>query len=260
MRRATAVLAAGLWLASCTYGASVAPTLPRAAPSPAPDRGKVVFLRDCAWCHGNRGEGTERAPDLEGPLDGPAYTDFMLGTGRMPLADPEEPAVRSEPAYDRGTISDLVSYVASLGGDGPPVPEPDPAAGDVALGAELYLENCAACHSSTGVGGALTSGRVAPSVLRSTAVEIAEAMLVGPGCVEGSRTCEAGEGAMPVFQLEDDEVDSIVAYIQTLQRRQTRGGDELGRLGPVTEGAVAWLIGLVAMVGFARLIGTRVGS
>ena len=36
-----------------------------------------------------------------------------------------------------------VAYVASLG-DGPPVPDVDPDRGDIALGSELFLANCAA--------------------------------------------------------------------------------------------------------------------
>lgn len=254
------VTALAVSLGACSYGHDIAPGRSGVALPDGPDRGRVLYLRDCAWCHGDRGEGTDRGPDLDGELDGPAYTDFMLTTGRMPLADPADPTVRAEPAYSAPEIDDLVAYVASFGGGGPEVPRPDPTAGDLALGAELYLENCAACHSSTGVGGALTSGRTAPSLLDSTPVQVAEAMLVGPGCLQGTRTCAAGEGAMPIFELDNREVDAIVAYIDNLQTTGARGGAELGRLGPFSEGAVAWLIGLLALVVLVRSIGTKVSS
>jgi ubiquinol-cytochrome c reductase cytochrome c subunit len=39
-----------------------------------------------------------------------------------------------------------------------------------------------------------------------------------------------------------------------------RGGGNLGGLGPVTEGAVAWIVGLGILLLFTRWIGTRVGD
>ena len=224
------------------------------------EAGAVLFDRDCAWCHGSAGEGTRFGPDLNGPLDGGAYTHFMLETGRMPLADPDEDAVRRQPRYDETEILAIVAHVETFGGTGPSVPIPNPSTGDLAEGADLYLDDCAACHSSTGVGGALTSGQAVPDLRHASAVVTAEAMLVGPGCPNVSRTCGPGEGAMPRFELDDHEVNSIVRYVLYVQAPVDDGGSPIGRIGPVAEGAVALLVGLALLVLLVRWIGTRTGD
>lgn len=245
-------------LGSCAYTSSLTNPHPSQKPvADTPERGRVLYLRDCAWCHGAEGGGTGRGPDLISGTNGAAFTDFMLSTGRMPINDPSEPTRLSAPSYNPAEIEDVVSYVDTLGGQGPEVPVVDLEAGELALGLELYQENCAACHSTTGVGGALAAGPdpfdrslIAPSLIRSTPVQVAEAMLVGPG-------------TMPVFGSEtfsDTEVNSIVRYLGHLQRPDDRGGLPLGHVGPVTEGAIGWLVGVGAALLIVRLIGTRVGE
>jgi ubiquinol-cytochrome c reductase cytochrome c subunit len=165
----------------------------------------------------------------------------------MPITAEQANPGRSKPAFGRADIDALVAYVASLGG-GPPVPAVDPAAGRLAEGERLYQENCAACHSATGTGGALTSGQVAPSLGQATPVQVAEAIRVGPG-------------AMPRFEpqaLTDPQVDSIAAYVDRLQRGGNRGGWDLGRIGPVTEGLVAWVVGLGLVLVVVRRLGKEV--
>jgi ubiquinol-cytochrome c reductase cytochrome c subunit len=221
------------------------------------ESGRSLYLRDCAWCHGDRGEGTERAPDLVSGTNGAAFTDFMLSTGRMPVSSSEERTRRRPPAYNAPQIAVIVEYVAGLGGAGPAVPSPTPEEGHLGLGLELYQENCAACHSTTLVGGALAAGRegqarslIAPDLTQSTPREIAEAMLVGPG-------------AMPVFGEDvftKEEVDSIVRYVVALQDPKDPGGAPIGHIGPVAEGAVGLLVGVGALIVLIRWIGTRIGE
>ncbi|HYY07747.1 MAG TPA: c-type cytochrome [Actinomycetota bacterium] len=229
-------------------------------PIEAADAGRVLYDRDCAWCHGSRGEGTKFGPDLNGELDGGAYTHFMLETGRMPLEGPTAEAMRGPPRYPEREIDEIVAYVKTFGGTGPDVPEVDVAAGDLARGAAIYLDDCAACHASTGAGGALTSGQVVPDLQHASDLAVAEAVLVGPGCPNGSRTCGPGEGAMPRFQLDQDDLNSLVRYVDYLHRPEDTGGAPIGRIGPVPEGAVALGIGLVVLLFVARWIGTRIGE
>lgn len=249
---------AALGGAACTSGETPAPYRPPGITAfEAADTGRELYDRDCAWCHGSAGEGTSFGPDLDGELDGGAYTHFMLATGRMPLTDPLERATRGPSRYDAAEIAAIVRHVETFGGSGPGVPMPDPDAGDLAAGAELYLANCAACHSATGIGGALTSGEVVPDLRHASPVVVAEAMLVGPGCPNTSRTCGVGEGAMPRFELDARQVDAIVRYVRYLQRPVDEGGAAVGHVGPVAEGAVALGVGLVALLVAIRWIGTR---
>jgi ubiquinol-cytochrome c reductase cytochrome c subunit len=205
--------------------------------------GRRLFVTGCSSCHGLDGRGTERGPDLS--RSGAAAADFYLTTGRMPLADPDDQAERKTPAYSPAEIDQLVAYVASLG-EGPPIPTLS-AAGDLAQGNTLYTENCAACHSSAGAGGALGIAIDAPPLWQASARQTAEAIRIGPG-------------AMPVFgpdTLDDAQVASIVRYVEYLKEPDDRGGHPLGRIGPVPEGFVAWIIGLGAMLAVAYWIGTR---
>jgi ubiquinol-cytochrome c reductase cytochrome c subunit len=255
------LLSFGLVALACEAGAPREPEPFRppgvVAPVDRANLGEALYLRDCAWCHGPSGQGTGFGPDLDGELDGGAYTDFMLRTGRMPLASPSERTLGGPSRYTEGEIAAIVEHVIAFGGTGPGIPSPDPDAGVLSLGARLYEQNCAACHSMTGVGGALPSGEVAPSLGDVTPIEVAEAMLVGPGCSSESPTCGIGEGAMPRFDLSAEEVDAITAYVRYLQGAPEEGGASIGRIGPVAEGAVALLLGLGLLLLVGRWIGTR---
>lgn len=262
----TGLLLAGALLSSCSYfGRQTEPYRPpQAVEEQGTQSGRELYLSDCAWCHGSRGRGTNFGPDLLGGTNGPALTDFVLATGRMPIDTPQETVRRREPQYSSEEIKEIVDYVASFGQPGPEVPHPKPEHGDLAHGAELYQENCAACHSTTGIGGALTSGRpsreeeqttegdevLAPPLDKSSPTEVAEATITGPG-------------TMPVFgegTFSEEDIDSIVRYVEYLQQPKDEGGVPIGRVGPVAEGAVGWIVGLGVLLLLSRWIGTRIGE
>lgn len=251
-----------LALAACAPYESVRdrPFRPPLEPVTGPDAGSELYSRDCAWCHGDRAQGTTRGPDLISGTNGRAFTHFMLTSGRMPIDYPQQRVALRDPIYNALEIDAIVEYVAGLGAAGPEIPEIDLAAGDLGVGSELYEANCAACHSTTGVGGALTeastdedlsgavgreSGLVAPTLEHSTPTEVAEAILVGPG-------------TMPVFAtFSEGELNSLVRYVTYLQDPADEGGAPIGRVGPVAEGAVGWIVGLGALVLLTRWIGTK---
>lgn len=213
-------------------------------------QGEELYTTGCSSCHGPDGRG-ERAPDgsLRGPsLDeaGEATAYYYLATGRMPLANSEEQPERKPPAYDADEIDALVAYVASLGG-GPALPDVDVEGADVAEGGQIFRANCQACHSASGSGGALSYGRAAPRLAPATPEEIGAAVRSGPG-------------QMPVFgrdTITPDQLDDLAAYVQYLDDPEDPGGLPIGRTGPIPEGFVAWLIGMVALLGFVGWIGTR---
>ena len=212
------------------------------APSATAD-GRQLYLEGCASCHGLDARGIEgRGPDLHGA--GAAAADFYLSTGRMPLAEPTDQPLRSDPEYSRGEIDQLVAYIGSLGG--PPIPDVHPEQGSVRHGLELFSENCAGCHHMTGAGGIVTNV-VAPSIWDATPTQIAEAVRVGPY-------------VMPHFgprQIDDAELNSLVSYVELTKSPDDRGGWALGHVGPVPEGMVAWLLAGAALVLVARVIGNR---
>jgi ubiquinol-cytochrome c reductase cytochrome c subunit len=206
---------------------------------------RQVFLSDCAVCHGAGGTGTSRGPSL---IDvGAASVDYMLTTGRMPIHDPGDELRRRPSPYSAELQRALVDYIGRLaGGGGPAVPAVDPGAGDVARGGELFRLQCAACHAWSGEGGALYQ-REAPPLQPATATQLAEAVRTGPG-------------TMPVFgaaAIDDSQLDDLAAFSEQLKRPDDRGGQPLGHVGPVAEGAVGIVLGLGTLLVATRWIGKQ---
>jgi ubiquinol-cytochrome c reductase cytochrome c subunit len=204
--------------------------------------GRQLFVAHCSSCHGFQAEGTRDGPSLVDA--GAASADFYLRTGRMPLNDPNEQPARHRPAFPPDQIADLVAYVASLG-NGPPIPTVLP--GQLPSGNELFSLNCAQCHNDAGAGGALGYGDIVPPLRKSSSLDVAEAVRIGPK-------------PMPVFgpqTLSDQQVADIATYVQYLHHPEDRGGLGLGHLGPIPEGFVGWVVGMGSLLLIARLIGTR---
>ena len=211
------------------------------------ERGRDLFVANCSTCHGPNASGTGQGPSLIGV--GPAAVDFQLSTGRMPLAEPGVQPQRQAPAFTSDEIAALVAYVASLApGEGPPIPDVTPEAGDVGLGLEVYRSNCLACHGAGAQGASVGAGWIAPSLHEATPRQIAEAARSGPG-------------VMPVFgeeTIDERAMNSLVAYLLEIRAGgEDRGGLGLGQVGPVAEGFVGVVVGLGLMLLVIRLTGTR---
>jgi ubiquinol-cytochrome c reductase cytochrome c subunit len=211
------------------------------------EAGRQLYLTSCVSCHGVDGIGTAAGPSLRGA--GEAAADFMLHTGRMPMAAPAPQPPSKPVAYTDDEIRQLVAYVGSLG-DGPAIPDVDVGRGRVQEGSQLFLANCAPCHNSASIGGALSYGRHAPSLQQTPALQVAEAIRIGPG-------------QMPRFGpdvFDDQQVDDIVRYVEYLHDPADPGGLNLGYTGPVAEGFVALLIGLSVLILITRWITRDSGS
>jgi ubiquinol-cytochrome c reductase cytochrome c subunit len=204
--------------------------------------GADLFSTQCASCHGDDARGvTGRGPAIRD--EGRGAVDFVLRTGRMPMADPGTETRRGPVRYTEAQIVSLVDFVGGLG-DGPDIPVVDVARADVSNGGDLYRLNCAACHVASGAGAAIGGGRNAPSLMAATPTQIGEAIVVGPG-------------AMPVFDsFEPQDIDDVAAYIGSLQRGDADGVNSFGGAGPVAEGLAAWLLVLLPLVALTRWIGT----
>jgi ubiquinol-cytochrome c reductase cytochrome c subunit len=218
--------------------------------------GKGLYAAYCLSCHGVDGSGVTSTSHPKGVLDlrglgpplrgvGAQAADFYLTTGYMPLADPHDQPRHTKSPFDKQEIAALVTYVASLG-KGPKVPRPQPRLGDLSQGQSLFTEHCAGCHQIVAEGGYVTNA-VAPPLHQATPVQIAEAVRIGPYLMP----------KFPVSQISDAQLNSIIAYVQWAKHPDDPGGWSIGRIGPVPEGLVAWLIGAAALVGCCLLIGRR---
>jgi ubiquinol-cytochrome c reductase cytochrome c subunit len=217
------------------------------------EEGKKLFAIGCASCHGLSGEGARLAdgtvlgPTLVGV--GAAAVDFQVGTGRMPATGPNVQIPGKPVAYTEDQIRQLAAYVASLG-PGPQIPNEDqydPSLGNPAIGGELYRTNCAACHNTSGQGGALSFGKYAPALTGVDPRHMYEAMLTGPQ-------------QMPVFSdqsLTPEDKRDIIAFLTGIADEPNPGGLGIGRSGPVSEGLWGWIVGIGALVAAAVWIAGR---
>jgi ubiquinol-cytochrome c reductase cytochrome c subunit len=220
-------------------------------------QGQSVFDNHCISCHGANLQGvTDRGPSLIGV--GSAAVYFQVSSGRMPASRQEAQAERKKPIPELDPNSEqgarnidaLDAFVQANGG-GPERPALTGAAlqGDnPARGGELFRLNCASCHNFTGQGGALSSGKFAPPLAPASEDQIYTAMLTGPQ-------------NMPHFsdrQLTPTEKMDIIAYVKSVSEGQNDpGGNGLGGIGPVSEGLISWIVGIVAMVGIALWLGAK---
>lgn len=224
--------------------------------------GNDIYDVACITCHGANLQGVQdRGPSLVGIGAGAVY--FQVHSGRMPMMSNDAQAERKTPRYTEQQTLALAAYVAANGGGPDIVYNEDGSIAmeelrgvnyngqiqpeDVAKGSELFRMNCASCHNFTGQGGALSSGKYAPSLDPANEQEIYQAMLTGPQ-------------NMPKFsdrQLTADEKKDIIAYVKSAGETPSPAGWDLGGLGPVAEGLAMWIIGITALCAAAMWMGSR---
>ena len=174
----------------------------------------------------------------------------------MPMSAARLAGPRKEVTYTDDEIAALAAYVATLG-TGPSIPDaemydPDTLSGDeydeyVTRGGQIFLTNCTASTTSKAPAAPC---RVASTRRRIRGVDpkhIYEAMLTGPQSMD-----TFSDGNIP-----PDDKKAVIAYLDTLNEQPNYGGFTLGSLGPVSEGLIAWLIGMGALVGFAVWIAAQ---
>ena len=238
----------------------VALALPAAASGANVKNGEQLYGRYCVSCHGPGGVGVKTTRIGAGPGRdqivqqgaGPSLVgagrlaaDFYLRTGYMPLKRVGIQPRRTRLVLQPRQIDDLVAYVASLG-KGPAVPKPHPERGNLSHGQHLFAVDCAGCHQAVARGGYVT-GAVPPPLGDATAVQIAEAVRIGPY-------------VMPRFsqrQISDRQLDSLVRYVLWTHHPDDRGGWSIGRIGPIPEGLVTWFLAMTVLLGVCLSIGKR---
>ena len=258
-RRVTGALALALALGSvgvayATVAAAATPKAQTAAAANAPAnesvdvrKGRQLYETSCITCHGQNLQGVlDRGPSLIGV--GSASVYFQVSTGRMSATQQGAQIAEKEPRFEGMQVQQLAAYVQSVGG-GPEIPTGDLRGTDANLaeGGELFRLNCASCHNFAGRGGALSAGKYAPPLTNASDTVIWTAMLSGPQ-------------NMPVFsdnQLTTEQKQAITNYVQTLKAQRDPGGSSIGRLGPVPEGLVIWVVGIGAIMLMILWIGAK---
>lgn len=234
-------------------------------------QGNTLYQENCARCHGGTGLGVVSDEAAAGPPIinvGAASVDFMIASGRMPAESQYDPLIRREPAFNDTERQALVAYVTqleipdnltveeaeALGISAQPGPGIPDISGwedaDLAEGRALFTTNCAACHGPTAAGIAVGQNDVSSNLAGVPPLQVAQAIRSGPG-------------VMPVFSDEvftQEELDATVAWVMNLPERESPGGISVGRSGPVTEGLLAWVIGMGLLGVAVYVLGERIGT
>ena len=168
----------------------------------------------------------------------------------MPAMAQSAQIPKKPPVLTPEEVDAVAAYVEANGG-GVQMPEERGAelrGDDPARGGELFRFNCASCHNFTGRGGALSSGKEAPALDGVTEDQMYAAMLSGPQ-------------NMPRFserQLSPEEKKDIIAYVKSVtDGNNNPGGSPIGGLGPQSEGFIAFILGIAALLGVTLWIGAK---
>lgn len=234
----------GLYAVATTVNQAKADTTTFSA-SDAQEGGKL-FAANCATCHGMGASGSKDGPSLVGV--GAAAVDFQVGTGRMPMQMNGPQAQEKPRQFNDQQTQQLAAYVASLGA-GPSIPDASllDEKGNAAKGGELFRVNCAMCHNAAAAGGALTRGKFAPALAGVSGQHIYEAMATGPQ-------------NMPVFNdanISPEGKRDIITFLKKIETNGSPGGNDLGGLGPVSEGLFVWVAGLGVIIAFTIWLTSR---
>lgn len=149
---------------------------PRTAPAAPSDMaaGRQVFDAQCAWCHGNEGDGGT-GPNLHGRLRHATTQASIVDIIRNGIPGTDMPSFRS-PLTERA-MRQIATYVLSLSRT-----SARPGPGHPQRGAAVYQSSgCASCHVVDGRGGVLgpdltaIGARRGPAYLRDAVVKPAAA-------------------------------------------------------------------------------------
>ena len=169
----------------------------------------AVLYRDCAACHGAKGEGVS---DGSIPaLGGQSYTvvakqivDFRAEARidpRMVHFTDSRHLAFSQP------IADVALYIAKLP---PPAAKQAPAGIDLVLGAMAYARVCARCHDELGQG---KEDTLAPRLAGQHYIYIMKQL---DSAADGSRATLARSHADLVRTLDRKELEAVAGWLGTL--------------------------------------------
>jgi cytochrome c oxidase cbb3-type subunit 3 len=128
--------------------AAFAQTRPAASPPTDLAAGRRIFDAQCAWCHGNEGDGGT-GPNLHGRLRHATTVASIVDIITNGIAGTDMPSFRS-PLTERSR-QQAANYVMSLSRSAP-----RSSGGNAERGAALYQSNgCGSCHAIDGRGGIL---------------------------------------------------------------------------------------------------------
>lgn len=173
----------------------------------------VLFLDNCAMCHRRSGMGQRGFPNLTDETwlwSGTAEEIHQTLLHGINYPEDEDTRIAQMPAFgamemlEENQIADVIAYVRKIAGYAHDTEA-------LGRGAEIFAENCAACHGDAGEGGL---GIGAPSL-------IDQAWIYGPSHEDLTDTIVNGRaGVMPGWtgRLSEAEIRQLALYVVWLGR------------------------------------------
>jgi cytochrome c oxidase cbb3-type subunit 2 len=195
---------------------SEAPALPRNADVA---RGRILYVDNCASCHGPLGQGD--GPGAAALVPRPAnLAEHEYALARLADALWNGAPGTSMPAWRDRSLDDLSSiahFIATLHTSAVESTLPEPM---VALGTRVYQENCVQCHgvSGGGDGPAIDELRVLPTNFRRVRPSLAESLRALRSGVDGTQMAPWTD------RLNDAELVAVAHVVRTFFERGTQAG------------------------------------
>jgi ubiquinol-cytochrome c reductase cytochrome c subunit len=185
---------------------------------------QAIFKQRCAKCHGERGEGVSGVVGIAGPNiqaeHNPGVVIMALEVGPSHMPSFAQLLTIDQMRALADYVTQKLAVIPLTGGD-------------IGEGGRLFRRYCAPCHSSAARGGALVfTGSNAPDLSTKSAALIAGAIRWGPGPMP----------SFPPSVFNDQQLNSIVKYVEFVQQPPAPGGSPMGWYGTVAEGFAGWMI------------------
>lgn len=202
-------------LSSC----ATAPALPDVVPTSEPraatyEKGRALYERNCAACHGPKGEGhaTEEGTALGNQEFLATVSDEFIAQairgGRQNTAMRAWAVTRGGPLSSED-VNQIVGFIRRWQTKPSVALAERPRRGDAARGASIYAAECARCHGETG-----TKGRYVALASPDLLAAASDAYLAA--AIERGRP----DTPMPTFRgwLTEAQIDDVVALLRSWER------------------------------------------
>ncbi len=187
----------------------------------APD-GARLFDRNCAACHGERGNGGIGVPLALPSFQASISDDYLQKTIRLGRPGRVMPSF----AYlDDAEIDAIVHYIRSWNKGSSATYATARVNGDPARGGKLFAQYCAACHGANGEGGkgtGVTFSRPRDLPIMAPALHNAGFLAAAPDAMIKATLMQGREGTPMVSFLErglkESDIDDIVSYVRGFEK------------------------------------------
>ncbi|MFO0662657.1 MAG: c-type cytochrome [Polyangiaceae bacterium] len=159
---------------------------------------ETVFARNCATCHGDDGQGSSAAPQIQSPV--PGFATYVIRNGRASsMGFSGAMPVATEAALSQAELDEILTFLGSF-------PKPTDGEG-------LFKRFCANCHGAGAAG-----GRVKRSIVKEAAKGdsgLISMVRKGHGGTDYAKTADY----MPSWtaeQITDAEIKLIGTHVRGL--------------------------------------------